>query len=158
MKKSVKRSISIFLLSMMLFANMSLAVNAYEGQTVFTNQESTAYVAEEGAKGASGAVMEVGYAAVHPKVPYTHNEAIFDFGTFLYIDAFDGDDTAGIPHDWGELYTLNVQDIGDVDHSLHPNSRYWVDVFWGNLDMESSADLYGDAHTISYHSSKPAKR
>jgi len=156
MKRNIKKTINIFLLAIMLLANFTIIANAYAGQTVFTNQNTTADSKPTGARGANGTVMEVGYCAVHPTYVGQRTNPIFNFGTIMYIDAFDGVEGDLIPHPWGELGALNVQDIGDINYV---KSKYWLDIYWGPSEtMYDSAMEYGINHTVSYHSSEGAKR
>ena len=156
MKKSIKRIIISCTLCTLSLISFPLVSNASVGQTVFTNQVTTADSQPTGAKGANEQVMKVGYCAVHPQVSGQHQNSIFSFGTILYIDAFDGEAGAPIPHPNGELYTLQVQDIGDVAYA---RPKYWVDIYWGPKEtMYQSALNYGKSHTISYTSSTGAKK
>lgn len=101
--------------------------------------------------------MRRGYYAVHPKYVGQQLNPIFDFGTFLYIEGFDGDsDHDFIDHPDGLLQTLNVQDIGDPSYDY---SKYWIDIYWGDYYDYFASDLeYGNQHTVDYRSSNPAKR
>lgn len=114
-------------------------------------EESTAYVST-GELTSSGVWPEVGYCAVHPSVN-GGSTPIIPYGTVLYIDKIvnayspyeEWDEL--IHPDYGEVSTLQVQDIGDKWYSRGV-SLYWVDIFWG--DDEESADEYGIRY-IDYH-------
>ena len=81
----------------------------------------------------------MGYVAVHPKTwgSTQWNNPIFPFGAFITV-------TKPINHQtYGEIYTFQVQDTGDLNNTKGL-TRYWFDCYWGERPTsDSSAYQFG---------------
>lgn len=140
MKKTIFRMVNLCILFMIILSSLSIV---HAGRVSRTNQDATAYVG--GSITASGKTPKVGYCAVHPAKRGTHSNPIIPFGTVINIteirDPATGKVWDMIPHPYyGEMNSLQVQDIGDVNYRF---STHWIDIWYGNSSFLGAAKDFG---------------
>lgn len=110
-------------------------------QATANNQDITAY-AMGNTNGAGGPAV-IGIVAVHPKTAgNAQSGPILAYGTRVSLSASVAiPDQSGTPRSYS---SFTVRDLGDIRWSYHPNSPYWLDVYFGRYIRK------GDSCSCSY--------
>lgn len=122
----MKRWLPLVLLVVMAGCHQPLA--QVKPLATAANQDITAY-AMGNANGAGGPAV-IGIVAVHPKTAgNAQSGPILAYGTRVSLSA-----SAAIPDQNGtprSYSSFTVRDLGDIRWSYHPDSPYWLDVYFG---------------------------
>ncbi|OMD08205.1 hypothetical protein [Paenibacillus odorifer] len=142
MKKILKAS----MVGLLLASSVSTVADAATYH--YTNQNTTAYLANSGARTFHGTIPTAYItAAVHPKtfnVPTSGT--IFPFGSYIVADS-----PVQLAPGMTATY-FKVEDMGEV-YNENNRSLYWFDIYFGLRSIPqnvTNANNYGQSNLVSY--------
>jgi|GEM_PF-1591498 len=126
-------------------SRIRLQAHEGEGSKIYrSNQDSTAYVANAGAKTASGVTPQVGMCAMYPKVTTrkgSTTNTMIKFGTPIYMT-----NSVNVNGKWCSYFT--VTDRGNPCG----RTNYWIDIYFGQkTDATYKAAVNYGIRKVSYY-------